>query len=263
MTDGPAAKPSAPAKGAEPSSGEPGRKVPGAITTSRDLARGRAAAQAAATARGVASALGLPSEQYRVRSDDDARAVVDRHRARGVAIGDTVHIHPEDVRPEGWATRALLAHELAHVVQTRNGRLGPPPVPADVPVAEAEAEELAEAVRAGRALWRPTGRLPPGHTARDRDVATPPTTTTPTTSSGVDEADAPKDEGGLIAAFRDLARANHKAEIDLANDQLTTLLGIGDSDVEAVLHTLDALPFPIARAVVQNMTPGLRLRAAK
>lgn len=128
------------------------------------------AGAAMAAAFSLAPQVGLrPSETW-VVTGPSARHRTQGHAARGIALDGRVYLDPAGPDPDTVQGRALLAHELAHIVQQRNGRTGPPVQRADIGAAEAEAASIANAVATGDALWRPVARLPAGHIARDADA---------------------------------------------------------------------------------------------
>jgi hypothetical protein len=81
-------------------------------------------------------------------------ATVERRGALAFAQGNTIHLAPGAYRPESAWGQRLLAHELTHVLQQREGRVPGSGWIVD-PTLEAEAER--EAIRfqagAGSALW--------------------------------------------------------------------------------------------------------------
>jgi|GEM_PF-6800222 len=84
------------------------------------------------------------------------------HGAAALACGERIHVRPDCYRPGTPEGEKLLAHELAHVIQQRAGRVpaGTPSAPAlwVDPVLEAEAEALSElAVRGGVLPYAPVG----------------------------------------------------------------------------------------------------------
>ncbi|MCA8880783.1 MAG: DUF4157 domain-containing protein [Rhodobacteraceae bacterium] len=95
----------------------------------------------------------------------DVRIFPDSVQARGVGArafvaGSDIHVAPGQWRPEAPAGRALLAHELAHVLQQRTGRVRPTGETGGQKLnAEARLEHDAEA-HAARAL-RNAGTQPP------------------------------------------------------------------------------------------------------
>ena len=59
-----------------------------------------------------------------VRLHVDSRPAL--HRKHALTQGNHIHVSPEAYRPHEPAGRGLLAHELTHVVQQRNGRVAQP-----------------------------------------------------------------------------------------------------------------------------------------
>jgi hypothetical protein len=114
----------------------------------------------------LAPRLGLDAVE--VRSDDHARAVTDAHGARGVALDNVIHLHPERVQPGTAEGREVLAHELVHLAQARL------PVAAASPRddAEHEAADLAGSLARGAAV-QPRHRIDLSRAAAD--VHAPPT----------------------------------------------------------------------------------------
>ncbi|WP_433292136.1 DUF4157 domain-containing protein [Actinoplanes sp. CA-030573] len=91
-------------------------------------------------------AMGSDFSGVRVHDDRPAQAVLRDGRARAMTIGSHVLLPPGVARGARPGDRALLAHELTHVVQQRSGG----PAPADRRTAiEAEARQVASAVAGG------------------------------------------------------------------------------------------------------------------
>src|SRR5258705_4677241 len=68
-------------------------------------------------AQTMSARLGLPAIE--VRTDAAAPAITEAHGARGVALGDAVHLHPARVSAGTDDGREVLAHELIHLAQAR------------------------------------------------------------------------------------------------------------------------------------------------
>lgn len=105
--------------------------------------------------------LGHDFSQVRIHSDGGAAAAAAGRGARAYSVGPHVVFGAGGFRPGTPAGRALLAHELAHVVQNR-GRLpsGAPPAEVGHGVAEREARQAARAALLGLAAPR-LSALPP------------------------------------------------------------------------------------------------------
>jgi hypothetical protein len=93
------------------------------------------------------TAFGHDFSSVRVHEDAKAASV----RAVAFTRGENIHFRPGRFQTAGRAGSELLAHELAHVVQQRQGRVAAPP--AEAPVQEVPELE-GEAERAGRAAAR-------------------------------------------------------------------------------------------------------------
>lgn len=106
------------------------------------------------------SALGLGAIEVRV--DDESRRITDAEAADGIALADVIYLHPERARPETAAGRAVLAHELVHLAQSKL----PAATDADRDVAEVEAAALAPRVERGEQV-RPQHRIDLSRAAAD------------------------------------------------------------------------------------------------
>lgn len=91
-------------------------------------------------------AMGSDFSGVRVHDDRPAQAVLRDGHARAMTIGSHVLLPPGVARAARPGDRALLAHELTHVVQQRSG--GPAPAERR-PAIEAEARRVASAVAGG------------------------------------------------------------------------------------------------------------------
>lgn len=223
VATGPAASPSAVAIGAH----GPGQPLPGPL-----------AAQMSRAFAGDLSAV-------RVHEGSHVSAL----GARAYALGDEIHFAPGQFAPDTVAGRELIGHELAHVVQQRQGRVGGGRPRAGVAIADDPALE-AQADRAGARAARGdlvgdglagiTGPTAPTSAAIQRQIIVGP---------AVASADA---KGRAIAG----AEANHlfalacaALEVDADSDQgahLARLVGPGRPDdgdryrVEVAHGTSDA-----------------------
>jgi hypothetical protein len=79
-----------------------------------------------AVAEQVGSAFGEPLSDVRVHHDEHAAALTRAVSARAFTVGRDIFFASGEYTPGAAAGRALLAHELAHVVQQRDApRTGP------------------------------------------------------------------------------------------------------------------------------------------
>src|SRR5579885_3227952 len=82
----------------------------------------RSAPLAAAAAAARASRAGPPADFFNVRLHPDAAEVTAPLQARAVTRGQDIFFHPGQYQPGTPRGRALIAHELAHTLQTRQDR---------------------------------------------------------------------------------------------------------------------------------------------
>jgi nucleoid-associated protein YgaU len=119
----------------------------------------------------MARGFGFDFSKVRVHTDDRAHLAADGLQAHAFTVGSHVVFGSGEYAPHTRHGRALLAHELAHVVQTNR----PGPGDAGEASIESDADRAAEAVLAGRAArpalsaspgphckLRQTGRVPDG-----------------------------------------------------------------------------------------------------
>jgi hypothetical protein len=128
-------------------------------------------------------AFGADLRSVRIHTDaraSDAAASLD---ARAFTLGPNIYFGAGQFAPDGATGRRLLAHELAHVVQTRGAAAGPARSPVEVSQADDSAERAARAAsdRLGRGeqvagdltpgshpagvVYRDDGDVPPGMVA--------------------------------------------------------------------------------------------------
>lgn len=119
----------------------------------------------------LAPSLGLAPGDVKVRADGEAGRRLDSRGARGLLDSGVVYLHPTKVDPRMDTGRYVLAHELAHLAQSRN------PVPTGGAgrrarlSAEAEAARIGQAHARGARVGRPLASLGPGPAA-DNDAVT-------------------------------------------------------------------------------------------
>ena len=100
------------------------------------------------------SALGADFSGVRVHSDSSAQAMSDRLNARAFTIGNDIAFGPGEYQPGTPIGDALIAHELAHVVQQQSGDVtGAPLTKADAHSGALEDEADVSAVGAVVSLW--------------------------------------------------------------------------------------------------------------
>jgi hypothetical protein len=126
--------------------------------TSADLApAGAGQAIPEALRARMEAAFGHDFSTVRVHQDGKAASI----RAAAFTRGENIHFRPGRFQTAGRAGAELLGHELAHVVQQRQGRVASPPAEApvqEVPELEGEAERAGrEAARGGRVAGAPAG----------------------------------------------------------------------------------------------------------
>jgi hypothetical protein len=158
-----------------------------------------------------------------VRADATARAVTESQDARGVALGATVYLHPDRVRPGTAEGREVLAHELVHVAQSRL-------VPeihdgtADRDAAEQEAASLAPRIAAGETVEAPRRRIDLARPAADRHAkqATP-------AKVGLD---------AIAEAEKMLEGAELDADVIVASLEASRSVGVSDEAFEPLFESL-------------------------
>ncbi|HZP60614.1 MAG TPA: DUF4157 domain-containing protein, partial [Opitutaceae bacterium] len=94
----------------------PRRGLPAGLTKS---ASSKPAPLAAAAAAARASRAGPPADFFNVRLHPNAAEVTAPLQARAVTRGQDVYFHPGQYQPGTPQGQALIAHELAHTLQTR------------------------------------------------------------------------------------------------------------------------------------------------
>lgn len=174
----------------------------------------------------LAPALGIDVSKVEIRVNGEAAARTDAHGARGLAENGVVYLNPTRYRPAETSGRSLLAHEIAHIAQASARRRSPIDTRDSRQAAEREAERIARAFEARSALPKVLESLDRTWAAADSDL----------------------DQAKLAEAVS-VGRAR---EID-AIQGLISGLWISDSDVFEVFKILEAMPFVVARAVVQAL----------
>ena len=143
--------------------------------------------------------------------------------------------------------------------------------------AEAEAAALADAVRQGTPLWRPSAVLPSGHLARDlgavgvgaKRPANPVPGTSALGSAGTDPGRSadPAGERGKVQQkadqLTDLVRQNHTAELDRLRAELSSITEQDGDKRDFLLSLLEPVPFLVARAMVRTLDPDQRRMLAR
>jgi Domain of unknown function (DUF4157) len=143
--------------------------------------------------------------------------------------------------------------------------------------AEAEAAALADAVRYGTPLWRPSAVLPSGHLARDlgsvgvggKRPADPVPGTSVLGGATTDPGRSadPAGERGKVeqkaAELQQLVKANHPAELDRLRAEATDLDEQDSAKHDFLLALLEPMPFLVARAMVRSLDPPQRQALAR
>ena len=99
------------------------------------------------------SALGADFSGVRVHSDSSAHAVSDRLNARAFTIGNDIAFGPGEYQPGTPVGDALIAHELAHVVQQQSADVAGAPLTKGDASGALEEEADVSAVGAVVSLW--------------------------------------------------------------------------------------------------------------
>jgi hypothetical protein len=143
----------APAAAGQGSGGNVQRKAAGAATAAPGEAlasAGPGAPLPAATRSKMEGSFGADFASVRVHQGDAAPAL----GAQAFADGESVHFAPGRYQPGSQSGDALIGHELAHVVQQREGRVASPQgkdaAVVDDSALEAEADRMGEAAAAGQ-----------------------------------------------------------------------------------------------------------------
>ena len=201
----------------------------------------------------LAPSLGLEVSALRVLADEEAGSRTRGRGARALASGTTIWVDPRRYDPGRADGRALLAHEAAHVAQREQARTRPDRRPPSLAEAEREAAAVAAAIREGRDPPLPLATLPAGAVAAD-------------TGAAVADAPAPPQQDAAprdpLATYRgwsrqldalvDSVRKVHARRIAQIEDKLDGLW-ISDGDVDAVLTTLEPIPYEHAAALVRGL----------
>jgi len=208
-------------------------------------------ARAALTARllgQLATQLGFPLADARVRVDDEAARRTDTRGARGLTTGATIWLHPAEYDPRTAGGRALLAHEATHVAQRSATGTAQP-----LHAAEVEAAAAAAAFAEGRVLSRPSIPLPAGVTAAD----TGPTTTAPSNAAATLPESTPATAVPTLreAYARDIVAIRHNLDAGFFS-------GVTEEDVSTVLLLLDQHELGTATAIMREVGPPYRERLA-
>ncbi|MFE5529474.1 DUF4157 domain-containing protein, partial [Embleya sp. NPDC056538] len=144
---------------AQPKAGHTASHLPAELEARAERARPLDAALRGSMERSFGTSLG----DVVVHTDADAAASADRLDAKAYAVGRHVVFGPGRYDPHSTAGRALIGHELAHVVQQRRG--GPRPGPQGVHPSGTAAEGAAHTAgaRAAAGLSAPVaGGTAPG-----------------------------------------------------------------------------------------------------
>jgi hypothetical protein len=176
--------------------------------------------------------LGLDPDSVQIRLDAEAARRTTQRDAAGLMDDGTVYLDPGRFDPARPAGRALLGHELAHVVQRGNN--GRSSARASL-AAEREARSVARAVAVGRAPAPLRATLAMDHVAADT-------------------GDGPE-------TLVETVRQSRARELERIRDLLRTSLFdwfITDGDVNQILTILAGMPFATARAVVAALEPEQR-----
>ena len=88
-------------------------------------------------------------DDVRLHDSSNAASFARRHRANGLTIGRDIYLGKGRYKPEEQTGRALLAHEITHVLQQRPG-----PVLGTISAAEAEASAVANRSQSASARHR-------------------------------------------------------------------------------------------------------------
>ena len=106
--------------------------------------------------RAMEARFGQDFSGVRVHADEPAGGSARSIRASAYTVGDRIVVRPDRYRPEQADGQALIAHELAHVVQQRRGGDGP----AAGAAAEQDANEAAGAAVTGQQATVSQGGAP-------------------------------------------------------------------------------------------------------
>lgn len=213
--------------------------------------------------------LGL--DEVRVRCDNHARAVTEAEGARGVALEDTIYLHPERITPETTEGCEVLVHELVHIAQARLGSDSR----ASRHDAEAEAAEIARSVTRG-GTGSPRRAIDLSRPAADRHAGDPPSDPVADgieagLARAADAAEtafaqlvaAPADRetiiGGLSASFADLVTASELLMATDGSDAAPGILarvGALSESIAKISHWVDGRP--ANASLVEKVLPVIR-----
>jgi hypothetical protein len=110
----------------------------------------------AATRTEMEARFGHDFGAVRIHADGPAAQSAARLGAHAYTVGEQIVVR--DYRPESWASRAILAHELAHTIQQRGAR---PAAGEQAGLEEAANRAAVGAVLGGRTSVQPAGVAPP------------------------------------------------------------------------------------------------------
>jgi hypothetical protein len=131
------------------------RLAAGKRTLTQSLARGGGAPLPAASRGPLEQALGTGLGGVRIHTDDRAAATARAYSARAIAINEDIIFGAGQFQPDTAAGRHLLAHEVAHTVQQRDGAAAQAkPLEVSTPgdACEREADAFADAFSRGDAV---------------------------------------------------------------------------------------------------------------
>ena len=168
--------------------------------------------------------LGLESEVFEIRWNDAARRELRARSLRGLMENRRILLDPEVFLPKENTGKFLLAHELAHLAQTRNSRSHA----TSVASIEAEADLAAFALLGEKKPKRIHSALRGGAAKK------------------TDEDDVCYSLGNIVATSRE-------REIKVIRNALKTGIfdwAVTDSDVDDVLRILQTMEFATASAVI-------------
>jgi hypothetical protein len=137
---------------------EPGTVASALLRLYAQLGPGRPLDQQ--TRRRMESIFGHDLSGVRVHTSDRAAGLSRTLRAEAVTMGKEIAFAPGRYRPGTPVGDALIAHELAHVVQQRAGDNDPTSVPPEHRDSALEREATNSMLGAVLALWSPTQRQP-------------------------------------------------------------------------------------------------------
>jgi hypothetical protein len=175
--------------------------------------------------------LGHSFANVRIHADSPAAERARSLGARAYAVGSEIHFGAGEFAPQTSSGRALLAHELAHVVQQQDAQGGPEVSRSVNEAAEAEAKYAGRVVAAGR-RFQPLMRT--AETIAMQELETPVVQAPPTRTEAEPQPVSTEAASERADAERAAAEERTAAEETFRTEQL----GFARDRVDAASHSI-------------------------